>query len=99
MREALACRGGSPEGLHAEAVGRPTLHGHGDWLVGSAPGESSWTLGFAAQARRMLREADDNGDGVISKAEFHDLFANKSTPDGLEQYDARYKPPLNGSSS
>ena len=47
------------------------------------------------QARRMLREADENGDGVISKREFHDLFLRQSTPDGLEQYDARYTPPLN----
>ena len=40
----------------------------------------------------MLREADTNGDGKVSREEFHSLFSQSSVPDGLGQYDARYSP-------
>jgi len=45
-----------------------------------------------AQARRMLREADSNGDGKVSRDEFHALFTQSTRPDELGQYDARYAP-------
>jgi hypothetical protein len=51
------------------------------------------------QARRMLREADENGDGMISKQEFHALFAKQSAPDVLQGYDARWARPLDGPGS
>jgi len=48
--------------------------------------------GPRAQARRMLREADSNGDGKVSRDEFHALFTQSTRPDELGQYDARYAP-------
>lgn len=42
------------------------------------------------QARRMLREADANGDGRISKEEFIALLQEASMRDSLDQYDSRY---------
>ena len=48
------------------------------------------------QARRMLREADEDGDGMVSKEEFHDLFTKQSMPDALQGYDARWQPVSNG---
>jgi len=41
-----------------------------------------------AQARLMLREADTNRDGQISKEEFYDLM-NSVIPDSLDQYEPR----------
>ena len=35
------------------------------------------------QARRMLREADANGDGLVSKHEFVGLLSETNVPDGL----------------
>ena len=35
------------------------------------------------QARRMLREADANGDGLVSKHEFIGLLSETNVPDGL----------------
>jgi hypothetical protein len=43
------------------------------------------------EARRMLREADTNGDGRISKDEFMELLMGTSLPDTLNQYDPRIK--------
>ena len=37
----------------------------------------------AMQARRMLREADANGDGLVSKHEFIGLLSETNVPDGL----------------
>ena len=37
----------------------------------------------AMQARRMLREADANGDGLVSKHEFVGLLSETNVPDGL----------------
>ena len=40
-------------------------------------------------AKRMLREADKNEDGRISKEEFFELMVKTVAPDSLEQYDSR----------
>ena len=37
----------------------------------------------------MLREADKNKDGQISKEEFYELMQNTVIPDALEQYESR----------
>ena len=36
-----------------------------------------------------MREADVNGDGRISREEFHLLLGGSPVPDSLDQYDAR----------
>jgi calcium-dependent protein kinase len=41
-----------------------------------------------AEAKRMLREADEDGDGRISRQEFSNLLRH-STPDELSLYDSR----------
>jgi len=41
------------------------------------------------QAKRTLREVDINGDGRISKEEFHHMLTGSPVPDSLDQYDAR----------
>lgn len=46
----------------------------------------------------MLREADEDGDGMVSKEEFHILFTKQSMPDALQGYDARWQPGSNGTS-
>lgn len=43
------------------------------------------------EARRMLREADTNGDGRVSRDEFKALLSGGSLDDTLDQYDARLK--------
>jgi hypothetical protein len=43
------------------------------------------------EAKRMLREADANGDGRISRAEFSALLLEKVSPDSLSLYDNRLK--------
>lgn len=44
------------------------------------------------EAKRMLREADTNNDGKISKDEFLDLLEEAMLPDSLSQYDSRIGP-------
>jgi calcium-dependent protein kinase len=39
----------------------------------------------------MLREADANGDGRISRSEFSALLHENVSPDSLSLYDARLK--------
>ena len=41
------------------------------------------------EARSMLREADANGDGRVSREEFTELLSMGTIPDGLSQYDPR----------
>lgn len=41
------------------------------------------------QAQRMVREADLNGDGKVSREEFMSLLGASSVPDSLDQYDPR----------
>jgi len=48
-----------------------------------------------SQARIMLREADTNKDGKISKEEFYDLMRNTVMPDALEQYESRIPDKVN----
>ena len=42
-----------------------------------------------AEAKRMLREADTNGDGKISQQEFSALLRDNVAPDSLSLYDNR----------
>ena len=42
-----------------------------------------------AVAKRMLREADKNEDGRISREEFYNLMAGTVATDTLSQYDSR----------
>ncbi|CAD7699180.1 unnamed protein product [Ostreobium quekettii] len=44
-------------------------------------------------AKRMLREADRNEDGLISREEFTELMVKTMAPDCLEQYDSRVMKP------
>ncbi|KIZ04772.1 hypothetical protein MNEG_3189 [Monoraphidium neglectum] len=44
-----------------------------------------------AEAKRMLREADANGDGKISLAEFSSLLHENVAPDSLSLYDSRMR--------
>jgi hypothetical protein len=37
------------------------------------------------QAKRMVREADTDGDGLVSKDEFLNLLQQTSVPDSLDQ--------------
>jgi calcium-dependent protein kinase len=37
----------------------------------------------------MLREADENGDGRISRQEFYNLLRDNVAPDSLSMYDSR----------
>ena len=37
------------------------------------------------QAKRMVREADTNGDGLVSRDEFFSLLQQTSVPDSLDQ--------------
>eukprot|EP00210_Caulerpa_lentillifera_P002691 g2571.t1 len=61
-----------------------------DELIDYIPPEGENSVDeIETQARRMLREADTNQDGQISKQEFYDLMMSTVVPDALEQYDAR----------
>lgn len=39
----------------------------------------------------MLREADTNGDGLVSREEFTSLLQANSVPDSLDAYDPRWR--------
>ncbi len=41
------------------------------------------------QAKRTMREADTNGDGMVSKEEFVHLLLGSPVSDSLDAYDAR----------
>ncbi|KAI8474838.1 MAG: kinase-like domain-containing protein [Monoraphidium minutum] len=56
----------------------------GDFLRGDA-------VERQAEAKRMLREADANGDGKISRAEFSGLLRENISPDSLSLYDNRLR--------
>lgn len=40
----------------------------------------------------MLREADTNGDGIVSREEFESLLEANTVPDSLDAYDPRWTP-------
>jgi calcium-dependent protein kinase len=54
-----------------------------------SPHESASEDERVAEAKRMLREADENGDGRISKQEFSNLLRDNVAPDSLSMYDDR----------
>ncbi|KAI3434801.1 hypothetical protein D9Q98_002859 [Chlorella vulgaris] len=60
-------------------------------LAQQLPDDGSSDAERVLEARRMLREADTNGDGRISKDEFMELLMGTSLPDTLNQYDPRIK--------
>ena len=45
-----------------------------------------------AEARQMLREADTDNNGKISREEFYSLLANPLHHDSLDDYPARWEP-------
>jgi calcium-dependent protein kinase len=44
---------------------------------------------MCVQAKRTMREADTNGDGMVSKEEFVQLLLGSPVSDSLDTYDAR----------
>lgn len=62
-----------------------------DPVHSSTDGGSATDAERLLEARSMLREADTNGDGRVSREEFSDLLTAGSTVDGLNQYDARLR--------
>lgn len=57
-------------------------------FAGAAGGEAERQV----EARAMLREADTNEDGKISREEFYSLLKNVQAPDTLALYDHRLPP-------
>lgn len=52
-------------------------------------GGANATAETLAEAKLMLREADTNGDGRISREEFYSLLRDNHAPDSLSFYDDR----------
>ena len=72
---------------HPSLASRPQVILSPTWMMGGS-GKRSQLCG-CVQAKRTLREVDINGDGRISKEEFHHMLTGSPVPDSLDQYDAR----------
>jgi EF hand len=68
---------------HGSAAVGPRTHGMHHWQPRCS------LMPICVQAKRTMREADTNGDGMVSKEEFVQLLLGSPVSDSLDTYDAR----------